>query len=228
MKAQATLTRVKQLVLASLMACLPSALRADGLPFNKDRSGLEAHVVNLKLTPKQQIQVSRTRVLTLTKTQRERLLRQAKGCPTELQVLTNRYDDCTCQMASIAVWFKPGEVVVPVSYLPDAPMSKEALEDVGGPAAPVDLVIDENLCLWVQGRAATEQGLKSVLLRWQRDPSEKKRLNEEGRLWIYLDTPPMTDVVNEAQLKRMISRIRAFTSEHQIDLFVSGFRAEGH
>jgi hypothetical protein len=144
-----------------------------------------------------------------------------------LQVLTNRYDDCTCGTASIAVWFRPGEVEVPISYLPEAPLTREELDDLGGPASPVDLVIDEELRIWIKGRAATEAQFKAVLLRWQKDPAESKRRNEAGRLWIYLDPPPVLPLKQEAILKQLISRIRAFTEQNEIELFVSGFRVAG-
>jgi hypothetical protein len=188
---------------------------------------LQVEVVVLKLTPRQQAQVSRTHVLTLTRAQRAKLLRRAKGCPNDLQVLTNRYDDCTCGMSAIAVWIKPGEVEVPMIFLPTAPLTPEELEEAGGPASPVDLAVDETLQLWIQGRAATMAEFQAVLLRWRKDLTDPKRRNEEGQLVVYLATPPVLPQGKEARLKQLIAQIRAFTERNRIDLFVSGFRAPG-
>ena len=201
---------------------------ADGLPFNQDRTHLFGKVEVLKLTQAQQVEVSRKRVLTLTKSQRARLQNLAKECPASLQVLTNRYDDCCCGMSSIAVWFRPGEVEVPVMFLPTEPMTKEEAAElpINAPA-PREILIDEQLHIWVKGRMVSEQGFQKILIKWKGTSPPPHQRNEAGELSIFIDTPPRMVGEPEAHLDNLIDRIRSFTKKQKIDLFVSGFRAEG-
>lgn len=201
---------------------------ADGLPFNQDKTHIFGKVEVLKLTPSQQVEVSRLRVLTLTKSQWVGLQKQAKACPRVLQVLTNRYDDCSCGMSSIAVWFRPGEVEVPVGFLPNEPMTKEEMADFGVEVpTPREILIDEKVQIWVKGKKVSEQGLQMILLKWKSLPTKVHTRNEAGALFIYIDTPPVMVGESETHLGELVSRIRSFTTSQKIDLFVSGFRAEG-
>jgi len=201
---------------------------ADGLPFNQDKTHLIGRVEILKLTATQQVEISRTRVLTLTKSQRAELQKIAKACPSALQVLTNRYDDCSCGMSSIAVWFRPGEVEIPVVHLPKKPMTKEEMADWGiDVPAPPEILIDERLQIWIKGKRTSEHGLLTTLLRWKTMPAEVHPRNESGDLFIYIDTPPLMVGLPESRLRELASRLRFFASKQNIDLFISGFRTEG-
>jgi len=212
---------------AALMATSISSF-ADGLPFNQDKTHLLGKVEVLKLSAAQQVEVSRTRVLKLSKHQRARLQNLAKECPPTLQVLTNRYDDCSCGMSSIAVWFRPGEVEIPVMFLPKEPMTKEEMADFGiDVPTPPEILIDEKLHIWVKGRMVSEQALQKTLLKWKIASPSSHRRTEAGELAIVIDTPPVMAGVPEASLSELVSRIRSFTMKQKIDLFVSGFRAEG-
>lgn len=216
------------LIVRWALIATPIASFADGLPFNQEKTHILGEVEILRLTPAQQVEVSRTRVLTLTKAQRARLRKVAKGCPASLQVLTNRYDDCSCGMSSIAVWFRPGEVEIPVLFLPTNPITKEEMADFGiADPTPPEILIDERLRIWVRGQLVSEQGLQKTLLAWKSAPPPAHSQNEAGELSISIDTPPVMVGEPEARLADLIGRIRSFTTKQNIDLFVSGFRTEG-
>lgn len=218
---------LRLIVRLALMATSVSSF-ADGLPFNQEKTHILGEVEVLILTPAQQVEVSRTRVLTLTKPQRARLQKLAKECPASLQVLTNRYDDCSCGMSSIAVWFRPGEVEIPVKFLPTKPMSKEEMADFGiTDPTPPEILIDEQLRIWVKGQMVSEEGLQKTLLKWKGVPPPTHPRNDVGEFSVYIDTPPVMAGEPEARISSLVDRIRSFTTKQNIDLFVSGFRTEG-
>jgi hypothetical protein len=209
-----------------LLSCVSSF--CDGLPYNTEKTHLIGKIEVVKLTTEQQIEVSRRRILTLTKPQWSHLKKLAKECPRTMQVLTNRYDDCTCGMGSVAVWFKPGEVEIPVNYLPNAPMTEEEKADFGDdtPTTP-EILIDEHLMIWVKGSMVSESRLKKLLLAWKGESPKVHRRNEQGLLSVYIDAPPVMEEKQETKLSWLATRLHSFCKENEISLFISGFRNAG-
>jgi len=211
------------LIALSFLACSSSAF-SDGLPFNKERTHLRGEVEILKLTSQQGVEVSRQRTLTLTAAQLEGLRKKASACPPVLSVLTNRYDDCTCGMASLAVWFRPGEVEIPIPYLPKNSMAKEEEAEFGPDVPhPPDIILDETLAIWCKGKRIKEKQLKSTILHRQAHSGQSHR-RENGITYICIDTPYALPLRKGKKLGTFVARLQEFALRNQIDLFVWGFR----
>lgn len=205
---------------ASLL--VTQAIQADGLPFDPGRTHLLGKTVVLKLSAEQEREVARRRTLTLSRPQLQTLRKEAGACPPRLQVLTNRYDDCTCGMSSLAVWFRPGEVEVPVFLLPKRAVTWEDQEELGPMLPdPPGVILDMDLKMWFKGRPVPVAGFKKLLQRW-RTAGDPDRRTERGLSFAVMDPPPILPAAGERKLKAFAQTMRTLARQNGIDLFVFG------
>ena len=91
------------------------AASADGIPFDRDTGRVTAPHDRFKLTESQRTEYAAHRRLTLTPEQHQRL---AKRCPTFPpvidEVLSYRYNDCTCSVGHPYAILLPGDSAIAI------------------------------------------------------------------------------------------------------------------
>ncbi|WP_257307550.1 hypothetical protein [Geothrix campi] len=195
------------------------SLIADGLTFNEGRTHLAKDFSTIQLSGTQRRQVERTRTLTLTNTQLDELRHIGAACPKILQILTSRYDSCTCGMAAIAVWFKPGELEVPHSYIPTSVFS-----DGADPWNPFEgLVIDPDGMLWLFGRSLPRNKESEAMLSMAERYRKQWEMPAGEPGLCHIDTPPAAAIRNKVAIEQTIRRLQAKAKSLPIVLSAPGF-----
>jgi hypothetical protein len=196
-------------------------LNADGLKFNESRTHLAESYTTLHLTDSQKRQIERSRVVTLTNPQWKSLRQIGNVCPKQLQVLTSRFEDCTCGMAAIAVWFVPGELEVPHSHLP-----RSKTMDWSDPSIPFyGLVIDPDGSLWLKGkslpRSKEATAMVSIANRYRKEWANEAKPGAPGLCVI--ETPPVCAVRKIAAIQESIHRLESKATTLNVLLSAPGF-----
>lgn len=202
-------------MLFALLAIVPCW--ADGLPFNADRTHLGVKYTTLKLTHAQQVEVERTRSMTLTKEQWIRLLKIGKACPKRLEILPSYYDDCTCGTTSIAVWFKPGEVEVPHSFIPIGDEPPEMIEEFD--ASHFGLVIDPVGDYWFKGKVLPLEAAAKRALAITRKLNEDRAEGPNAVVF----TPPQTCIRDRRRYLDQLKRLKVIVERLGGKLYAPGF-----
>ncbi len=199
--------------------------RADGLPFNAGRAHLTGEVVIVKLDPGQRQSVSRQRRLDLTGAQMRLLKRETGHAPRKIQVLTRHYADCTCEMGPVAVWFREGEVELPVFLLKHADESQSAgdQENARGEGEAPELVVDERAQFWFGGRSVPVAELEPFIARWDQARAGGKNKRAEEKRYLFLDAPPYFTEGGEARFLQSLGRLRVLAKDRHIVIFAYGY-----
>jgi hypothetical protein len=207
---------MKQLLLFILFV---SCLKGDGLYFNNDRTHLGGEYSVLKLSSSQRQQVERSRVIDLTLSQWKSLQQVGKECPKRLQVLTSDYDDCTCGVSSIAVWFRPGELEVPHRYIPQA-INNDGPED----SLPfAGLVIDPDGLVWLNEKPIKMSGIKSTMNENAKVYRSVNEIAEDHWSYCYIEAPPRPAIRNLPAIKKLVEALRVYADSQRIHLYIPGF-----
>jgi len=196
-----------------------TSLWADGLQFNKAHDHLAEASTVLSLTPDQKKQVERTRLVTLTDAQWKTLKQLGAACPKQLQVLTSRYDDCTCQLDSLAVWFTTGRIEVPHKYLPAS-----STTDGAAPSLPFEgLVVDPDGHLWLYGNPIVLGQIGEAMDQIARQNRARFQIPDSSPSSCWVETPPPGAIRNLGTIRQVVRKLFAVAKAKGIDLSVSGF-----
>lgn len=118
---EAPVTMNKRLLtLACLLAFVPALLRADGIPFDREKGEMSEPYLRLRLSDAQDAQARSEFKLTLTDRQHARLTQRCPRFPKTIpEVFSYRYNDCTCLTGYPYVILLPGghEAALPKSQL---------------------------------------------------------------------------------------------------------------
>ena len=202
-----------------LLLFLSSLLNADGLSFNKTRTHLFGKYSTLLLTNSQKFEVERTRTVTLTDSQFNALRKIGESCPRQLEVLTSRYDSCTCGMQAFAVWLAPGRLEVPHRFIP----TPEFL-DGPDPQVPFQgLVIDPDGALWLYGKPLPRNEETRALLSISEANRQRLQSSPGEPGFCHIETPPDRAIRNRRAIESTVRRIKMKAKDLPLLLSVSGF-----
>ena len=207
---------MKQLFLFILIV---SCLKGDGLYFNNDLTQLGGDFSVLKLSRSQRQQVERSRVVDLSPSQWKSLQQVGKECPKQLQVLTSNYNDCTCGVGSIAVWFRPGELEVPHRYIPKT-------KNIDGPEDLLPfagLIIDPDGLVWLNGKPAQMKAIKSTMHENAKVYRSVNEIPESQWSYCYIEAPPGPAIRKHSAIKQLVEVLRVYANSQRIQLYIPGF-----
>ncbi len=202
-----------------LLLLLSTLLTAEGLSFNSSRTHLTGKYSTLQLSGDQRREVERTRIVTLTDPQFATLRKIGPACPRQLQVLTDRNDSCTCGMTAVAVWFTPGKLEVPHSYIPTAEFS-----DGADPSLPLEgLVIDPDGALWLFGAALAPNRETEAMLSIAEKYRKRFDMPSADAGLCHIETPPAKAIRSKKAIEITLRRLKAKAKTLPIVLSAPGF-----
>ncbi len=194
-------------------------LMADGLGFNKTRTHLAGSYTTLQLTGTQKLEVERTRIVTLTDSQLQTLRQIGESCPGQLEVLTSRYDSCSCGMEAIAVWFAPGRLEVPHRFIPTP-----AFRDGPDPSIPFSgLVIDPDGVLWLFGKPLPLKKETEAMISVAEIHRQRFQIPTDRPGYCHIETPPEGAIRNRKAIEITLRRVKAKAKNLPLMFSAPGF-----
>lgn len=229
---------VDRVICLSLLigATLPAF--GDGIAVSEDRKHVTGQHTTIRLEGKQIDQVERLREVELTGKQIQSLqsIYPRANIPHKLEVLSSRYDSCTCGMGVYAIWCRPGEIDVPHSSL-EAQKFLEAYEKEHPSSKAEDdwdaagrkeeyivkqLILDSRGRMYLDGKDVQETELLAMI-----DEMHQRRA-KSSRVWcsITLDVPPPIDKETDERIFQLSDRIEAYCHERRVDFWALGISRE--
>ena len=227
---KAVLTKSLTCLLTIFLYCRCSAV-ADGISVTQDRKHLTVPHTVLKLNEKQRNDVERLRTITLTRKQRAELEKLCPDIPKKFEVLSSRYDDCTCMMADYAIWCRIGEVDVPHGALASRAQMKEMQAQMAEFNEDSDedksqgmadfvyetVIIDSNGKMFLNGKPLDQSGIENLLL-----DMKKKGL----RSTLCFDVPPPIDEASEQRIRQLVEQTGKLAEREGVDFFAIGLERD--
>lgn len=220
---------LKRFAVLLAIGCLPYAY-ADGIPVSPDRKSLTQDHYTVVLAPSQVVEVERLRTVTLTDSQLRPLVAVYEKFPRTLEVISSRWDSCTCGMGAYAIWCRPGEVAVPWYALEfqeaqddyDAanPVEEnlDAANEDGRVYVQFDINIDSEGLMYLEGEAVTEEKLEKLI----DDAVGNGKSTPRTECFVNLDIPPPIDDETDARIRELSKRIGDFCKERQVNFWALG------
>lgn len=195
---------VRRLAIWFALGC--GVVFGDGIPVTEDRRHLVGDHTVFALKQEQRLEVERRRQVTLTDEQVGVLRGICPRPPRRLEVISSRYDDCTCDLGPVGIWCRPGEIDIPhflmrfASADDNAPVDKPGratTREADEPAAtPTEtLILDSTGAVFRNGQAVTDDALEQVL----KDLLQRPAPDEER--WLLIRVPPPVDAATDLRIK---------------------------
>jgi len=217
-----------------LLLAATTATYGDGIPVAPDRKSVMVESFTIKLDVDQVKQVERQRKLTLTEAQRAPLVAIYNEVPPTIEVVSSRWDSCTCFFGVYAIWCVPGEVQIPRysvlsqkdddDYKAQYPDEAAAMEENPDPDRfdARDFVLDSAGRIFDAGKEVQESELLATIEFLYERRTENSRL----RCSVVLDTPPPIDEATDSRIRAIAKRIKDRCDARAIGFWAAGIVAE--
>jgi hypothetical protein len=218
----------------SLFFILSPPAHGDGIPVSADLRNVTMDCFAIHLNEAQVKQVERHRKITLTREQFAPLLAIYDRVPQTINVVSSRWDSCTCGFGVYAIWCRPGEVSIPRysvlsqkdedEYIAENPTQTEESETGANEEEfeSKELILDSAGKMYLDGREIQEREVLALA------DAMHERKSEVGRLkcYLYLDPPPPIDEATDAKIRELSDHIEAYCKERRISYWATGFSAD--
>lgn len=217
-----------------LLLAATTAAHGDGIPVAPDRKSVTVESFTIRLDEDQVKQVERQRKLTLTEAQRAPLVAIYDKIPPTIEVVSSRWDSCTCFFGIYAIWCSPREVQIPRysvlsqkdedEYRAQYPDEAAAMEEAPDP----DRFDSRNFILDSAGKifASGKEVQESEILASIEFLYERRTENNLLRCSVVLDTPPPIDEATDARIRELAKRIKSHCDTRVIGFWAAGIGNE--
>ena len=200
-----------------------SFAHADGISVSKDRKHyLDPHTT-LKLTNVQRIEVETSRTLTLNNEQMQLLKKKSLRPTKKVEVLSSRYNDCTCDIENVAVWCRPGEVDIMDTFMDKAsdpiptptPAEMETNTSTSEKMTGEFLILDSKGSMYLHGKRLSMKDLKQLIDKIAHDAQR-----DEG--FLNFDVPPPIDLKTDAAIQVLIKETAVYCKKKCVSFYAMG------
>jgi hypothetical protein len=203
---------------------------ADGIPVSRDLKSVTQDHYTIVLTASQVPEVERLRTITMTDEQLRPLHAVYEKFPRTVEVVSSRWDSCTCGMGAYAIWCRPGEVYIPWysaetqeaqdEYDAANPAEEEpdAANGDGRVFIEFGIKIDSQGLMYLDGKAVFEEKLMELVEEAVVDPNS----TPPTECFVYLDIPPPIDDETDARIRELSERIGVFCKERRVNFWALG------
>lgn len=217
-----------------LLVITATAANGDGIPVAPDCKSVTVESVTIRLNKDQIAQVEQRRKVTLTKDQLAPLSAIYDKAPQTIEVVSSRYDSCTCGMEIYGIWCRPGEIEIPKHSLEykkesDEYETQNRTHEEGSADEPHSvnykserLMLDAEGNLYRDGEAIEEREVLALVDAMY----ERRKQNARLKCWISLDTPPPIDDATDSKIRDLAKRIESYCDTRGIGFWASGISAE--
>ncbi len=214
------------IVLASVifLFALPAIGLADGISVTPDLKHVQGEHVTFKLTKTQINDVERLRKATLTKEQHAKLKKINPKVPSEVTVLSSRWDSCTCGVCFYAVWCRKGEIDIPLYEIQYADKSECTEDDnidnseQGSTNIGKAIILDSSGTMFVKGKMITEKDLYKAIDKIAVMQVPRKKVWK----FVYMDTPPPINDRIDKKIEDLATRVNSYCIEKKISFSALG------
>lgn len=217
-----------------LLLAATTATHGDGIPVAPDRKSVTVESFTIPLDEDQVKQVERLRIVTLSKEQLAPLVAIYDKVPPTIEVVSSRYDDCTCHLEVYGIWCRPGEIEVPKDriaykkYLDDYRAANPAQEEGTEHATAheqyefVGLTLDSAGTIYRDGKTVEESEVMALIDAMY----ERRKQNDRLDCSVVLDTPPPIDEATDARIRELAKRIKTHCDARVIGFWAAGIGNE--
>jgi len=222
-------------VLLSLMLLwIPARSYSDGIYVTEDRKHALGEHTTLKLTKSQIRDVEQRRTVILNESQLKQLRKLYGNMPKKLEVLSSRWDDCTCGMGIYAIWCRPGEIDIPHSRIEanreadaytkehpnEVPDADWDADDSSGQSKTERVIIDSKAAMFIGGKLISEKLMYERIDRLVATQAQTSSVSPA----IFLDVPPPIDEKADQKIKTLIDRLEQYCRSKGVDFYAMGMR----
>lgn len=219
-----------RLVALLLSSSLVSLAHGDGISVTPDRKGVTFESFTVLLNKEQREQVERQRRVTLTIKQMAPIWAIYNNVSPSMDVLSSRYDSCTCDMGIYAIWCRPGQIEIPRHAIDsqkekddDERRYRDELEKNDGvPESKQyeseEFILDFEGRIYRDGKKLQESEALAVIEAMH----EKRKKNEHLECYVSLDTPPPSDEATDTRVRELAGLLGAYCEKRNISFWALG------
>jgi hypothetical protein len=218
-----------------LLVITATAANGDGIPVAPDRKSVTVETFTIPLSEGQMAQVEQRREVTLTKDQLAPLRVIYEKIPTTIEVVSSRYDSCTCDMVIYGIWCRPGEIEIPKhslecrkesdEYEAKNPTPEEGIDDKSHSVnyESEGLMLDAVGTLYRDGKVIKESEVLALVDAMY----ERRKQNNLLNAWLTLDAPPPINDATDSKIRELAIRIASHCDARGIGFWAAGI-SEGY
>ena len=227
-----TMKILSLLILLTLV--IAATVHGDGIPVAPDFKGVTVETFTIALNKEQVAQVERLRKVTLTNTQMAPIWAIYTKIPSTIEVVSSRWDSCTCEFDMYAIWCRPGEIEIP-RYQIASKKELDAYKDAH--PAPEDepeeapdtnrydvrqFILDSAGKIYRDGKELPESEIQASIEVLY----ERRKQIDRLHCRIRLDIPPPIDDSTDTRIRALVDRVKSRCDGRNISFWAVGLSAE--
>lgn len=209
--------------LAALLLAWNMAI-ADGIYVTKDKRHAAGDHIVIKLTNDQVIDVEANRNLILTEEQHLVLTKMNLKFPRKLEILSSRWDDCTCGIAAYAIWCRVGEVDIPTHVIRHFDNAEVNDENEENGTKVLKAIMDSKGKMFVNGKMQTKKEIEALAVSLEKTFTSAQKM----QTYITVDTPPPISEEVDHEIFKTLRELESFAMHNNVSFYAIGYHSQSN